>query len=326
MIVKKSLLAMGMALSLGVCMLFGACGGNVNDNNDTNNGNVENNGNNNTDNTPTEDPNSYDLILFTGQSNMVGFAQDVYEVEIPEGYAYEYKMASNKLVEVKNPVGEDYEFSQKSGGSSIVPAFVANYVAKTNRRVIVIHLAKGSSAVSQWDVGAPIRRGIIQKTNACWDYIIENELEINRQFYVYYQGCADVGQKTTLQAYKTTYMAFHNSMKDLGYDFGALMQTGYSVDVKASSTLAQIDAIAQAKNELAAENDDIIMGCQSSFYYGFISKTHVGPQDTIHLNAEALQIVGEDCSTNIAAYLGYLEEAKKGVDPVEYLQKYYASK
>lgn len=49
-----------------------------------------------------------DVVLFTGQSNMVGRETEILDVEIPEGYAYEYKYAYNRLTELKNPVGETF--------------------------------------------------------------------------------------------------------------------------------------------------------------------------------------------------------------------------
>lgn len=48
---------------------------------------------------------NYDLVLFTGQSNMVGRESTRYDVEIPEDMAFEYFDRHDEFVPLKNPVG-----------------------------------------------------------------------------------------------------------------------------------------------------------------------------------------------------------------------------
>ncbi|MDE6504560.1 MAG: hypothetical protein K2L42_01680, partial [Clostridia bacterium] len=87
-----------------------------------------------------------DVVLFVGQSNMVGRVTSKYEVDIPAGQAYEYKSLTDSLDTVKNPSGEYLkngvtEMSGAAGagsngnGSSIVPQFCADYVENTGRKI-----------------------------------------------------------------------------------------------------------------------------------------------------------------------------------------------
>lgn len=277
-----------------------------------------------------------DVILFTGQSNMVGRETEIYDAEIPEGMAYEYKFNTDELVAVTNPVGEDIGSNktvETSSGSSLVPAFVQSYVQETGRKVIVVHVARGARSISYFAEGGEIYPIIEQKYLAALDYIAQSpDMDVSRRFYVMFQGESNTadGSFTTVQtAYLSEnngYMSFHNAVKEnLGIQFGAILMTGKNTKDVPSGVYAIYDA----QKRLAQENDDIIIGNMEQIGWWeedmdkSVSDYTYYLADKVHYNAAALQRIGASAASNIAAWLGYGDPAKKGVDPVTWLADPY---
>ncbi|MDE6504759.1 MAG: hypothetical protein K2L42_02700, partial [Clostridia bacterium] len=208
-------------------------------------------------------------------------------------------------------------------GSSIVPQFCADYVENTGRKIVAVHTAKGGQQISYFAPGNsnnmyPV---IVEKYNKCLDYLEENpNFTIGKKYYVMFQGESDSLESsaritTSKHVYKQTYMSFHNAVKEeCGFEFGALIQTGRNSNISYTGIIE----IAQAKNELAFENDDIIMLDQEPVNY-FNRNTNYMISDNIHYNIDGLRKVATDSCAALVNYLGYGEEDKAGVDPVEYL-------
>ena len=91
-------------------------------------------------------PAEVDVILFTGQSNMVGREDGEYASDL-EGISFEYKYGSDKLVTTANPVGETFGAVEVSTGSSIVPKFCEDYYEQTGRKTVAVHVARGGRAL-----------------------------------------------------------------------------------------------------------------------------------------------------------------------------------
>ena len=272
-----------------------------------------------------------DIILFTGQSNMVGRDTQKYEQAIPEGMAYEYLMNSDELVEVKNPVGENIGGTtsnptvEVSSGSSIVPAFVAKYVQETGRKVIVVHAARGAQAISYFVPGTKIYNVLLEKYTKAVSYVEKNTAyDIGKKFYVMFQGESDASVSgppdVTVKNYKTDYLKFHNGVKEeLGLEFGSMILTSKNTHDVPSGVLL----INQAQTALAEEKDDIIVAstCATGFYDYNFDEYYL--KDTVHYNAAGLQAIANEAATSVANYLGYGEADKKGVDPITYLKDCY---
>ena len=88
-----------------------------------------------------------DVLIFGGQSNMVGETEGLPEVNEPVSGAFEYRYMSNELTELKHPVGEDLFNGNLqmsvNGGGSLVPSFCQKYCDITGKSVIVIQAACG---------------------------------------------------------------------------------------------------------------------------------------------------------------------------------------
>lgn len=276
-------------------------------------------------------PKEVDVVLFTGQSNMVGRETQIYETDIPSGRAYEYSYLEDKLREVYNPVGETFGDGaaelERSSGSSIVPEFCAEYVEKTGRNIVAVHVARGGRAISYFEKDKPMYESIVTKYKACIDYLQSSKkFTIGRCFYIMFQGESDTGS-TSKEEYKQSFMSFHDGVKEeLGIDFGALLQTGLDVktisDGKVELTSeADVARIAKAKTELAEDNDDIIIINTEAMNYHNERKDYMLADiySLVHYNAAGLRQIAKDSCGALLNYLGYGDQSLKGVDPVTYL-------
>lgn len=135
-----------------------------------------------------------DVIIFGGQSNMVGETEGLPEVNEPVSGAFEYRYMSNELTELKHPVGEDLFNGNLqmsvNGGGSLVPSFCQKYCDITGKSVIVIQAACGSTTISEWLHGTrrhywadkKIRAGIAKA---------KERFDVGHIYYVWLQGESD---------------------------------------------------------------------------------------------------------------------------------------
>lgn len=266
---------------------------------------------------PEQREKEFDVVLFTGQSNMVGRETSKYNAFIPKGKAYEYKSSSAGLTEVKNPVGETFGEVEVSSGSSIVPQFCSYYVALTGRKIIAVHLARGGRKIELFAKGGAIYNNIVTKLTSCFNYLNVNGYKVGRKFYVMYQGESDTGN-TSAEVYKSLYESFHSGVTEaFGFEFGAMIYNGRDT-VESTEGIARINGV---KKTMAEERDDLIV-CDkgpASYYYG---DKGLMRGDNVHLNAEGLKRVGANSCMNIVNYLGYgKDKSLAGVDPVTYLEE-----
>ncbi len=256
-----------------------------------------------------------DVVLFTGQSNMVGRETSKYTAEIKNGQAYEYKYNNDSLVAVANPVGENFGSVEVSSGSSIVPKFCELYTNQTGRKIIAVHVARGGQPISFFEQGGSGYNNIISKYTSAIDYITENEnFKIGKKFYLMFQGESDT-EFTTKEDYQTRYMSFHNGLKAaFGMEFGAMFYTGRNT----RDNPGGIVRINTAKYELANQYNDIIL-CSNSACDFLKEHPEYVRSDNVHYNADGLKAIAKEACENIVNYLGYGEDNLKGVDPVTYI-------
>lgn len=270
---------------------------------------------------PTENEgnaeNVYDLILFTGQSNMVGRETERYPVEIAEGTAFEYKVSTNKLYPVRNPAGEPYGSLEPSSGSSILPRFVEKYVQATGHKVIALHAGCGGSSVNRFVKGADVGNDILKKVDACTAYLKENNYSIGRCFYLYFQGSTDVNMSS--EYYEKLFLKFHTELKNhMDYEFGAQIFTGEDKDNLSQELIDNVLRIDGVKSKMAKEHDDLIV-CNKEAAVYFVENPEYMREDNLHYNTQGLLKIADDSVNVVLDYLGFGDPSKKGIDPDTYL-------
>lgn len=220
--------------------------------------------------------NTVDIIIFSGQSNMQGQSDCLSENEIVEN-AYEYKFLEDEMVPLKNPVGENITYKKECGivynantnqkmwlethvtGSAcyghtnLVPEFVRAYKGNNEQGIIAVHIAKGSTQISEWLNGTPGYEIIKEKTLAAIKKTNE-KYEIGNLFFVWLQGESDAVAGNNKVYYKEKLLELYDSLKkDLNIDKFCIIRVG-----RFTNDERDLEIIS-AQDEICAENDSFIM-------------------------------------------------------------------
>ena len=287
-----------------------------------------------------------DIALLWGQSNMVGrsgkysseittnnskFLKNIDKdivsnnksyskvlVSMPKGVAYEYKAASNKLVDIStNPIrfGEELTYNngklssgstslKRSSGTNMIPYFAKEYYEKTNHKLIIVHAANGGRKISEFLPSSKsnlhLYDAMTLKYKMAVNYIKAKSpyYKIVNKFYVVYQGESDAISSLS-GVYERDYLKVHKSLiKDLDMSFGALV---YIARGDLSTSNSNVQKVRSAQIKMVKENSTIIKG--SDFPYQELSKGNKSilcpSPNVIHLNSAALSQIGIDIAKSI---------------------------
>lgn len=262
-----------------------------------------------------------DIILFTGQSNMVGCATTSYSSNIEENSAFEVKFNSN----IDREKGHLYDFCrqrrqndlgnnvyqgstlvlEKQGSATLVPAFLQEYINQTGHKVIFAHAARGGQEIQFFTQTA--MSYLIDKVNATMEiaqtYAKENGYQIGKKFYVIYQGESDAAKKTSKEDYKARYKKFHQMLLDkTGLEFGSIITPGYWNAQNSSYNAASLDTIVEADQELAQENKDIYVVTKNVTTIYSKDQKYLN-KDLLHLNAIGLRMIGDDAAKGLLSQM-----------------------
>jgi hypothetical protein len=251
-----------------------------------------------------------DLILFTGQSNMLGRDTELYETEIPEGKAFWYSYAEETLFPVQNPVGENCLGFSKSSGSSMIPEFCARYIEQTGRSVVCVLLANGGVSIQHFAPDGTAISGMQLYLNNCQNWLEKNGYSVQHRFYVMLHGETDSTDPVN-EHYGEDLLAFHNVLKEFfDFEFGALVLNGGTAEKDETG----VKVINDTKITLAKEETDIIVASTTIPLHFFDDPSWVyGDTLNIHLTKDAIRLVGAEAADSIVRFM------TDGIDPVEYL-------
>ena len=126
--------------------------------------------------------------------------------------SYEYRYLTNKIIPLKNPVGEDITYNKTQGyrfdnetnqqewldshvtGSScygytnLVPEFCRAYTKISGKQVLAVHIAKGSTVIGDWIPGTAGYQIIVEKSLAAITSVKSKE-DVNCVCFIWLQGC-----------------------------------------------------------------------------------------------------------------------------------------
>ncbi len=210
----------------------------------------------------------YDVIVFSGQSNMQGQSDALSENDIVAN-AFEYKMLKDELVPLRNPVGEDIKCDGTAGytyfdhidpykwlddhilGSAcyghtnLVPEFSRAYIKKTGRGVIAVHAAKGSTEIEYWMNGSKGYDFLVAKTYSALKAAEKEDIETADVYLVWLQGESDaIFRKTKENYYRKLITLFRELEADIGLKRFGIIEVGrFTGDFRDDEIInAQIDA------------------------------------------------------------------------------------
>ena len=193
----------------------------------------------------------YDIVVFSGQSNMQGQSDALSEDKEVES-ALEYKALTDELVPLKNPVGEDIRYdwtegyryydnidaakwlaenalgSACYGHTNLVPEFCRAYVKQTGRGVVAVHAAKGSTEIEYWMNGSDGYAFVLKKAKLAIEALKKKDgAEPGDIYFTWLQGESDaIFSKTEADYYKKLVTLCDDLRDDLGVKRFGIIEVG----------------------------------------------------------------------------------------------------
>lgn len=214
---------------------------------------------------------TFDLILFAGQSNMAGrgatstkWSESAPEILKGAGYEYRAITDSDRFNPIEEPFGVNendpngiYEPGMKTG--SLVTSFVNMYYRTTEEPVIAVSASKGGSSISEWQGNDDLLSDAIRRLKKAMDYAKKNRIHIRHKYVLWCQGETDGDKGMPPEVYKKKFRAMFSKLRDIGIEKCFLITIGeYN---GRCGYEAQYISIRNAQIELSIEMDDVMIAC-----------------------------------------------------------------
>ena len=290
----------------------------------------------------------FDLIIFMGQSNMVGHGYKDYAkqcnyspVEIIDGAGYEMTFNdSNKATGIIKLRENEALFGSRVANDttgSLVTAFMNAYYNNTGTPVIGIQAAQtGTSIYDDWQEGQGVLETAKTRFKTAEEYLNTNGYKIKHRYMVWYQGEQDVkkveytdnGVTKKYEDYlRNTVEAMQGAIKNNGkyeQDIGVercflirigelYVPTGTTMENKYKEQYFNYVNMVNKQTEICNDNNWVTLVSTSAntlshswkmmMKYKKNEETDKYEVDQVHLNQEALDIVGSEAGKNVAYYV-----------------------
>lgn len=246
---------------------------------------------------------TFDVIMFMGQSNMAGRGEYADAPALIPGAGYEYRAISapNQLSPMQEPFGATEanpsgidEGSAKTG--SMVVAFTnAYYLHNGKVPVVGISASKGGTPISDWQPGGAYLTDAISRLSSCVSYLTGAGYTIRYKYILWCQGETDGDDGTTAQDYKTLFDTMLSAMKAQGIEKLFMVRIGnYN-----SGSSTKYETIMDCQTEIAQTEADVVMA--STDFAGMRARGLM--KDAWHYYQAAYNEVGEYSGINVALYV-----------------------
>lgn len=230
--------------------------------------------------------------------------------------SYEYKWLDDTIVPLKNPVGEDIRYNKTKGSvfatgvdlgewlsehvagsacrgnTNLVPEFCRVYAEYSEREVLAVHVAKGSTAIADWLPGSAGYDVVVQKTRSAMQ-----KVESKTVFFVWLQGESDAIAGHSKDDYKAALSRLGQALKrDLGIGKFGVIQVGRFANDDRD------EAIMSAQEEICAENEDFIMLTNIASQLNRQSQ-YMNPFIPGHYSAAGLEKLGAEAGKTLGIFV-----------------------
>ena len=242
-----------------------------------------------------------DLVMFMGQSNMVGRGTAAKATVVTKGHGYEFKAISDptKLYHTAEPFGlnEDNQDSGVTDGSrtgSLVSAFMEEYYKYRGVPIVGVSCSKGGTGTDFWAPGGSALNDAIARHDSAKAWLQENGYTIDRDFMVWLQGETDAGKGMSASKYAEKLTAIIEEMiLKAGIEFCAVIRIGH---YKPSATRNK--EIIRSQTNLCKVYDKAVMVSAKLAGYGTSSMP-----DNSHFKQEVYNELGADAGKHTAYYI-----------------------
>ena len=270
-----------------------------------------------------------DLILFMGQSNMQGETEGCSETEEVPG-ALEYKYLTDTLTPLKNPVGENIGHDMKpflnpdglefldqlkdpvllapeKNCTTLLPSFARSYIKKTNREIVAVHAARGSTGIEYWLPGTEGYHSVVTKTLGAIRKIGKENL--CRIFVVWLQGESDMLVGMSKKDYINRLIALRDGLsEELGIDTFGIIRVGSFSSVVSwwkgdpETRKANDKAIQDAQDTLCKEYPGFLMLTTITDKLIFGDSKYRNPHAEAHYSSLGQEMIGSLAGKHFGAY------------------------
>jgi len=257
-----------------------------------------------------------DIIIFGGQSNMVGQSGSLISDKCVEG-SFEYRYLTDSIIPLKNPNGEyisidgtqakpwagngnEDDFLKWHAGialggatdgcTNLIPAFCRAYHKSCKREVLAVPAAKGATHARDWLSGTKCYEYLVKKAKGA----IAKCENIGNIFFVWFQGENDQVNSTLPKNYEETLTKLKNLLKaELGIQCFGIIRVGRFANDKRD------DDIMNSQENVCAKDGDFVMLTRiaSSLCE---EAGRMNPDAAGHFNAYSLELIGERAGKKLA--------------------------
>ena len=257
-----------------------------------------------------------DVIVFSGQSNMEGQTEKLLDGSVVPG-AYEYKYATDSLVPLCDPFGENLKYDGTAGeayedymgmtwhtkhalggsaygNTTLIPEFCRVYIDRTGREVTAVGAAKGAETIDYFLPGAAGYEILVKKTKAA----IKKTPDFSGDVYiVFLQGESDAiiskDTETYLKQIKETAHALEKELKIKR--FGIIRVGRFTNDERD-------DRIIEAQDRACAEDELFLMLTDEATELNKMPE-YMNPYVGGHFSALGLTKLGRDAAITLSEYV-----------------------
>ena len=257
-----------------------------------------------------------DIIVFSGQSNMEGQTEKLLDSSVVPG-AYEYKYATDSLVPLCDPFGENLLYDGTAGvpyedymgmtwhekhalggsaygNTTLIPEFCRVYTKETGREVTAVGAAKGAETVDYFMPGHAGYEILVKKTKAA----IKKTPDFSGQVYlVWLQGESDAIISKEKDKYKEQIKKTAHALElDIGLmKFGVIRVGRFTNDDR------DIEII-KAQDEICKEDDLFLMLTDEATTLNEMPE-YMNPYVGGHFGALGLTKLGHDAALTLSEYV-----------------------
>ena len=206
-----------------------------------------------------------DLVLFMGQSNMVGNGGTASEAPVvPEGHGYWFKCisAANGIYPLEEPFGAgEVNSALGSNGTrgSMVSAFANAYYDNTGVPIVGVFAAQGNTGIDFWLPGGDAFEEVVSRYQKAKIWLQGNGYTIRNDYMVWCQGETDGENKVSKDDYKSKFFSVVDELVATGIDACFVVRIGHN-----TTNPAKYDDIILAQTEICKEYEDIVMVCTAT--------------------------------------------------------------
>ena len=253
-----------------------------------------------------------DILIFAGQSNMQGETEGLPDLNPTINNAFEYRFTSDSLKPLNHPVGEDINgdilCGAKNGCGTLVPHFCNEYIKNIGRKVVAVHIARGSTTLSQWLKGTDRYFCMTEKINSAIKKVKEN-YRINKMFFIWLQGESDAIIGTTQKEYEKMIIDFKNAVNcDFNIDKFCIIEIGYFCHIapwlelsKNGQGIFRDEEIMRAQESVVEKDKSFIMLTDICKVISLDSQ-YMNPNVGGHFNNKGMALLGKTAGKQLAIY------------------------